>query len=243
MDRADVVDQRSTAGMMGMPRFPPSGRPVVTHYPAVSSAISATLPAAVWVGTRVWGMCSACRITGNCFHPTTGLGAPNAFAGVQPEKPRNWMLVRSGMASYSNAWVSAYAGRIQDYILFRYMSGGMMGMTSIASNIDARICGFEAGGELRPGQGLDAGRQRGVGMGREYGCANPLYPQMTPLEGRFSAAWDNGQWSAGVLLRAVAAQSQVSLNQGNVTGRDLGPSAGFATLALNASYRLNARMQ
>jgi iron complex outermembrane receptor protein len=33
------------------------------------------------------------------------------------------------------------------------------------------------------------------------------------------------------------------LNQGNVTGRDLGPSAGFATLALNAGYRLNARMQ
>ena len=29
----------------------------------------------------------------------------------------------------------------------------------------------------------------------------------------------------------MAAQSRVSLNQGNVTGRDLGPSAGFATLA------------
>jgi iron complex outermembrane receptor protein len=122
------------------------------------------------------------------------------------------------------------------------MSGGMMGMTSAVSNVDARIHGFEAGGEFRPTQNWTLGGNVAWAWGANMDAQTPL-PQMTPLEGRFTAAWDNGQWSAGVLLRAVAAQSRVSLNQGNVTGRDLSPSAGFATLALNAGYRINTRMQ
>ena len=60
---------------------------------------------------------------------------------------------------------------------------------------------------------------------------------------RFTAAWDNGRWNAGVLLRAVAAQTRVAASQGNVTGRDLGPSKGFATLALNGGYRVGERVQ
>ena len=66
---------------------------------------------------------------------------------------------------------------------------------------------------------------------------------MTPLEGRFTAAWEGERWSAGLLLRAVAAQRRVAPDQGNVTGRDLGPSAGFATLALNGGYRVSERLQ
>jgi len=68
-------------------------------------------------------------------------------------------------------------------------------------------------------------------------------PQMTPMEGRFSAAWDNGRWSFGALLRAVARQDRVARDQGNVAGRDLGPSAGFATFALNGGYRIDDRVQ
>jgi iron complex outermembrane receptor protein len=54
-----------------------------------------------------------------------------------------------------------------------------------------------------------------------------------------SATWEADRWSIGALARAVAHQHRVADGQGNVVARDLGPSAGFATLAFNASYRIN----
>ena len=66
---------------------------------------------------------------------------------------------------------------------------------------------------------------------------------MPPLEARLTAAYEGPRWSAGVLLRAVARQDRVAIDQGNVVGRDLGPSAGFATLALNGGYRFNDRVK
>ena len=41
----------------------------------------------------------------------------------------------------------------------------------------------------------------------------------------------------------VDGQDRVAPGYGNVVGQDLGPSAGFATLALNAGYRVNAMVQ
>ena len=138
--------------------------------------------------------------------------------------------------------MSAYAGRIDDYILFRYTSGGMMDRTSAVANVDARIHGAEAGAEFRPAPGWTLGGSLAWAWGANIDAGTPL-PQMTPLEGRFTAAWEGERWSAGLLLRAVAAQRRVAPDQGNVTGRDLGPSAGFATLALNGGYRVSERLQ
>ncbi len=58
-----------------------------------------------------------------------------------------------------------------------------------------------------------------------------------------SAAWDDGTWSAGALLRVVAAQDRVSPALGNVVGRDLGRSSGFAVFSVNGAYRINDRMR
>ena len=41
----------------------------------------------------------------------------------------------------------------------------------------------------------------------------------------------------------AAAQDRVSTDQGNVVGRDLGPSAGFAVFSLNGGYRFNDHVQ
>ena len=41
----------------------------------------------------------------------------------------------------------------------------------------------------------------------------------------------------------MAAQERIAQNQGNVTGRDLGPSKGFATLAINGGFRLHPDAQ
>ena len=242
VDRAEATDARATIGKMGMPN------------PTFGQTRRETLPGGFVRHER--------DIAGNGFGWYAGLGhvermpdywelfsankgpmgAANAFAGVAPEKTTQLDLGAQWRGERGSAWVSAYAGRIDDYILFRYMSGGMMGTTSMVSNVDARIHGAEAGGEFRPAPDWTLGGSVAWAWGSNASDGTAL-PQMTPLEGRFTASWDNGRWNAGLLLRAVAEQRRVALNQGNVTGRDLGPSAGFATLALNGGYRFNERVR
>jgi iron complex outermembrane receptor protein len=45
-----------------------------------------------------------------------------------------------------------------------------------------------------------------------------------------------------MLWRAVTGQHRVALEQGNVVGRDLGRSAGFAVFALNGGYRYSDKL-
>ena len=61
--------------------------------------------------------------------------------------------------------------------------------------------------------------------------------QLPPLEGRLALAYATTDWSAGGLVRLVAAQDRFAINQGNIVGQDLGRSPGFAVLSLNASRR------
>jgi iron complex outermembrane receptor protein len=239
VDRAEVTDHRATLGAMANPS---AGQ---TH--------SETLPAGFLryerdiVGSGFgWfaGLGHTRRMPDywELFSPNRGpMGSANAFLGVQPEKTTQLDAGLQWRGARGSAWVSGYLGRVDDFILFRYMSGGMMGSTSMASNVDARIHGAEAGGEFRPTKDWTLGGSVAWAWG-ENADAGTALPQMTPLEGRFTAAWDNGRWNAGVLLRAVAAQTRVAASQGNVTGRDLGPSKGFATLALNGGYRVSERV-
>src|SRR3546814_15580100 len=71
-------------------------------------------------------------------------------AGVDPERTTQLDLGAQYRGARMDAWVSAYAGRIDDFILFRYQPAGMTSVTSQASNVDARIHGAEAGVEFRP---------------------------------------------------------------------------------------------
>ncbi len=178
------------------------------------------------------------------FSPSMGpMGSVNAFAGVAPEKTTQLDIGAQIHGTHADAWVSAYTGRISDFILFTYQAGGMMGkMLTSASNVDARIHGAEAGAEFRPGKDWSLGGSVAWAWGANTTAGTPL-PQMTPFEARLTAAWDNGRWSAGALLRAVSAQDRVALKQGNVVGRDLSPSAGFATFAINGGYRINDALQ
>ncbi len=169
-------------------------------------------------------------------------GSVNAFAAVQPETTTQLDLGVHYRGQRLEAWVSAYAGRVDDFILFDYMAGAMMAGMTRAGNVDARIHGAEAGVGFRPADRwtLDGTLAWAWGANRDHG--GPL-PQMTPLEARLSAGWDNGRWNAGVLLRVVGGQDRVAPGQGNVAGRDLGPSPGFATLAVNGGWRLGERLR
>ena len=237
IDRAEVTDERRSGGMMGMPN-PTAGQ---TRREDLGSGFfrwerdfSSALTAYAGVGHSermpdYWEL----------FSPDSGPdGSINAFSSIQPEKTTQLDLGVQYRTERLNAWVSAYAGRIQDYILFTYRAGGMMGSSSQASNIDARIAGAEAGAELQVGQGWKLGSTLAYAWGENRSNGNAL-PQMPPLEARLTANWEGARWSAGALVRAVAHQHRVATGQGNVVAQDLGPSAGFATLALNAAYRFS----
>ena len=173
------------------------------------------------------------------FSPDHGPdGAPNAFAGVDPERTTQLDLGVNYKGTSIDAWASVYVGRMNDYILFEY---GHHGMTT-ARNADADIRGGEAGVEWRPVEHWKFGGSVAYAWGELADGGEPL-PQMTPMEARLTAAFDNQRWSAGALLRIVDGQDRVSQSLGNVVGRDLGPSPGFAVFSLNGGYRFNERMQ
>lgn len=138
--------------------------------------------------------------------------------------------------------VSLFAADIADYILVQsnYAKAAMMGTRSaiIARNVDASTYGGELGlGWLIADHWkLDASMACVHGENDTDGV--PL-AQMPPLEGRLALAYATDHWSVGGLLRAVAAQNRVAVNQGNIVGQDIGPSAGFAVLSLNASWQVH----
>ena len=118
----------------------------------------------------------------------------------------------------------------------------MMGATSQATNVDARIFGGEFGASyaVSPTWKLGATLAYAWGQNRSDGRA---LPQIPPLEAKLTAAYDDGTWSAGALWRIVAPQKRYALNEGNVVGKDFGPSAGFGVFSLNAGYVVNKQVR
>ena len=131
---------------------------------------------------------------------------------------------------------------MDDFILFTYSTGGMMGSISSVANVDARIRGGEAGVEYRPAQRWKLGGTLAYAWGENRTQGRPL-PQMPPLETRISLAYDDTRWSFGSVLRGVAGQDRVAPEQGNVVGRDLSSSSGFAVFAINGGYRFTDTVQ
>lgn len=177
------------------------------------------------------------------FSPDAGpIDSRNAFDAVQPERTTQLDMGMKYRHARVEAWVSAYAGRLQDYILFDYQAGARRGNQSRARNVSARIAGAEAGLQAQ----LDAQWKVGWTLAYAWGenrSDGAALPQMPPLETRLSADWQGARWSVGTLLRAAMRQRRVAVGQGNVVAQDLGPSAGFATLGVNAAYRFTPTLQ
>jgi len=237
MDRAEAKDERATTGMMAMPN-PTAGQQrrewLGSGFFRREQDLSANTTWYAGIG-HVARMPDYWELFSADHGPA---GSANAFAGVAPERTTQLDIGLQFRTGHIDAWVSAYAGRIGDYILFDYQDGGMMGATTTARNVDARIAGAEAGVEWHLRQGLKVGGTLAYAWGENRSDGGAL-PQMPPLESRLSAAWEGRHWSAGALLRAVARQGRVAVDEGNVVGRDLGPSAGFAVFSLNGGYRFS----
>ncbi|KVO22524.1 TonB-dependent copper receptor [Burkholderia ubonensis] len=242
VDYASARDKRpTTGGMMGKPnptfdddrsRVLPSG---FIRYERDLTALPVTWYAGIGHAERFpdyWELFSANR---------GPAGAVNAFSAVKPEKTTQLDIGAQYRSERLDAWVSAYAGYVQDFILFNY-AAGMMGSTTQATNVNAQIMGGEAGVAWRPVAPLRVETSLAYAWGRNVATGDPL-PQMPPLEARFGVEYTRGAWSAGGLWRVAASQHRYALNEGNVVGKDFGPSAGFGVLSLHAQYNVSKNVQ
>lgn len=173
------------------------------------------------------------------FAPGRGpAGSANAFAGVKPERTTQLDFGAQYKTDAMNAWFSAYAGQVQDFILFNYGANG----STQATNVDARLLGGEFGASHQLNRAWTTTATLAYAWAQNTSDHRPL-PQIPPLEARLSAAYDDGTWSAGLLWRLVAPQRRYAMNQGNVAGKDFSAGHGFGVLSLNGGYAVNKRVQ
>jgi iron complex outermembrane receptor protein len=158
--------------------------------------------------------------------------------GTRPEKTAQLdagVVYATGNLDVS---LSLFANRVDDYILIESNYAKGMRTTSIARNIDASTWGAEGDLAWRPAPGWTLTGSLAWTRG-ENDSDQAALGQVPPLEARLGVAWERAGWSAGALLRAVASQDRVALNQGNVVGQDIGPSDGFTVFSLNGGYRFS----
>lgn len=170
----------------------------------------------------------------------------SAFDQIQPEQTRQ---LDFGVTHQQGPWKtfgSAYISRVEDFILIQSGVTKTMGMSSrsatIARNIDASTWGFEAGVHYLLNANWQASSTLAYVNGQNL-TDDVALGQMSPLESRWGLNWQSGAWSAGGLLRWVAAQNRYTVGQGNVVGQDIGATPGFGTVSLNASYKPNEAWQ
>uniref|UniRef100_UPI00333E5F2B TonB-dependent copper receptor n=1 Tax=Castellaniella defragrans TaxID=75697 RepID=UPI00333E5F2B len=158
-------------------------------------------------------------------------GTNSAFLSTKSEKLNqldigtNW---RSGPYALS---VSAFYSRVDDYILIDWDS-------SQTRNIDATVFGGEldASWQFHPSWQAVASLAYVYGKNRTDGVA---LAQQPPLEGHLGLNYAQGDYSAGILWRLVAAQNRYDTGMGGIAGKDLGRTGGFGVLSLNAGWRPN----
>jgi len=162
----------------------------------------------------------------------------SVFDGLEPETTNQLDLGLTWRSGALQGFVSAFYGKIDDYILIEGRHPGGTGNKTVARNVEASTWGGEAGVSYRfaPQWKGDASLAYTHG---ENDSDHHALGQIPPLEGRFGLDWQSGAWSAGALLRLVAAQNRYALHEGNIVGQDLGRSGGFAVFSLNGSHRLN----
>ncbi|SSG25485.1 TonB-dependent receptor domain-containing protein [Klebsiella pneumoniae] len=171
------------------------------------------------------------------FSPTYGPdGSTDAFDKVKTEKTTQIDIGAQYAGKQFNSWVSAYVGRVNDFILFRYDPNDAY--ISQADNVNATIMGGEAGISYKLTDSWKTDASLAYSWGRNTDDGRPL-PQTPPLEARLGLSWESGDWSSTGLVRLVSSQHRVAINEGNVVGKDFDSSAGFAVVSANAAYRVN----
>ena len=168
----------------------------------------------------------------------------SAFANTKPETTAQIDVGALWHRGALDVSVSLFASRITDYILVQSNYAKPSGMSgaggtraaTITRNINARTLGGEATLTWRITEHWKADATAAYVLGENATDSLPL-AQIPPLETRVALAYATSVWSVGGLIRVVSSQNRVAVNQGNIAGQDIGASPGFATAALNGSYR------
>lgn len=134
--------------------------------------------------------------------------------------------------------LSAFYSKVNDYMLTRaYLTSSCTNANGCSENVDASRIGAEADVAYRL---TDAMTLRGSMsyVHADNDTMNVPLAQTPPLEARLGADYKLGAWSYGGVLRMVAKQDRIHSGYGTIVGQDRATATpGFATLALNGSYK------
>jgi iron complex outermembrane receptor protein len=238
-DRWQASDQRAvvSTGMMGTAPNPTAGvernRTLLGGFARVEHDLATagtTLYAGVGHVERFpdyWELVSTSR------ESTTSL---SAFL-TKPERTTQLDIGLVHQAGPLQLSVSGFASRVDDYILIQSDFRKGMRVASVSRNVDAETLGAEADAQIAVGNNLKLTGTLAYTRGHNLTDGGAL-AQMPPLELRFGADYGRGNWRTGLLLRHVAAQDRVAVNQGNVVGQDIGASPSFTVVSINAAVTL-----
>lgn len=156
------------------------------------------------------------------------------FATLDPEKTTQLDIGANWTRGQWSASVSGFYSKVDDYILLRWVSD----KAANVRNVDATVYGLEGDLSWRFAPHWQAYGTVAWVRGTNDTDDKPL-AQQPPLEAKLGVEYDDRVFSYGALLRMVARQDRYDIGSGSIVanGQDLGPTGGFATLALNAGWR------
>lgn len=169
------------------------------------------------------------------------LTTASAF-NTKPEKTTQLDVGMNHRGGALSASVSAFYSKIADFNLIQSNVTKGMDSVKVTRNVDASTYGAEAGVVYQLAEHIKIDGSLAYVHGNNDTDGTAL-GQMSPLEARIGANYDNKVWSFGGLVRGVAAQDRVAVNQGNIAGQDIAASKGFAVLSLNGGWRINKAAQ
>ncbi|MDX3773594.1 TonB-dependent copper receptor [Chromatiaceae bacterium AAb-1] len=129
---------------------------------------------------------------------------------------------------------SAFYNKVHNFIVVDYSN--MMKMNGFVQNVDATSYGAELGITHALTKHWKVDGTVAYVRGENTTDNTPL-PQLSPLEIRTGLSYTADNWSVGSLIRVVDRQNRYDLDKGNIVGKDLGASSGFAIYSLNASWK------
>ncbi len=156
----------------------------------------------------------------------------SVFLSIRPEKTTQLDAGLNWSRDHWSASVSGFYGKVDDYVQLLWIAPAR------TRNIDATILGLEGDLAWRFARNWTLTGTLAWVHGRNDTDDRPL-AQQPPLEARAGLHYDDGVYSFGGLMRAVARQNRIDVGSGNIVanGQDIGPSAGFAVFSVNAGWR------
>lgn len=182
-----------------------------------------------------WELMRATPISGTA----TSVADARDFGNLDYEKTTQLDVGTNWAVGSVSASVSGFYSKVDDYMLLRWWQVGSTAVADVR-NVDATVYGLEADAVWRFAPKWSATGTLAWVHGKNDTDGKAL-AQQPPLEGRLALEYNDGTFSYGGLLRLVAKQDRVDVGSGGIVagGKDLGPTSGFATLALNAGWRPN----